>query len=130
MNEMLEFHGSTLAAVSWADGVAVVLLRSVRAYRSEGRAAVDAGEVWLREVMFTMTNASVSAQGRLPVGVRDGSVCIGTTQHHDVIPEEGVYAGDIHLELVLDGTDYLKVTGDQMLVTLTGEPTFLEKFEP
>lgn len=130
MNEMLELHDSEIVAFSWADGVAIILLRPVHVHRSEGSPGVDAGTVWLQEAMFTVTNASVSAQGRLPAKVQDGTLRVGTEVRRNIIPSAGVFVGDIELELALKGADRLKVKCDQLMITLTGQAEQLEEFQP
>jgi len=128
MNQVIELHDSSIVAVSWADGVAIVMLCPVFVHRSEGRPGVQPGTVCQRTAMFTITNATVSAKGRLPAAVRAASLRIGTIDYLDVLPEEGMYADDIKLALDLSETEHLIVTGDQLLVNLTGEPSHLENF--
>lgn len=130
MNEMIELHDSELVAISWADGVAIILLRPVHLHRSEGRPGIDAGTVWLQEAMFTVTDATISAHGKLPATVRDGSLRIGTEVRENLIPAAGVFIANIELKLVLDGSDHFTVKCEQLMVTLTGEAAQLEKFEP
>lgn len=130
MNEMIELHDSQLVAFSWADGVAIILLRPVHVHRSEGRPGVDAGTVWLQEAMFTVTNAAVSALGKLPARVLDGSMRVGIEMRKNLIPSAGVFVADIELKLSLQGADHLTVRCDQLMVTLTGQAEFAENFEP
>ena len=130
MNEMIELHDSKLVAVSWADGVVVVMLSPACVHRSEGRPGVDAGTVWRQSAMFTMTDAVVSAHGVLPVTVRGGSLQIGTEEHQNIIPAAGVFSASVKLKLDLNDRDHLMVTAGQLLITLTGEAEYLEKFEP
>jgi hypothetical protein len=130
MNEMIDLRDSKVLALSWADGAAIILFRPVHVHRSEGRPGVDAGTVWLQEVMLTVTDALISAHGKLPAIVNDGSLSIGAEVHKNLIPAAGVFAGEITLELTLNGTEHLKLKCDQLMITLTGEAEYLEKFEP
>src|ERR1039458_6000080 len=99
MNEMIELHDSEVLAFSGADGAAIILLRPAYLHRLEWRPGLDAGTVWMQEVMLTVTNALVSAQGKLPAALKDGSLRIGTEVHQNLIPAAGVFAADIMLEL-------------------------------
>lgn len=131
MNEMIELHDSGLFALSWADGVAIILLRPVYVHRSEGRPGIDAGTVWLQEAMFTVTNVTISAQGALPSTIETGSLTVGAEVRENAIPAAGVLVGKIKLDLrLMNGTDYFTVDCDQLMITLTGEAKFLENFDP
>ena len=128
MNEMIDLRDSKLVAVSWADGVAVVMLGPAFIHRSEGRPGVDAGTVWRQSAMFTLTNALVSAHALLPESVRSGSLRIGAELRENIIPAAGVFSAAVELRLDLNDKDHLNVTGDQIMITLTGEPELVENF--
>ncbi len=130
MNEMIELHDSALFAISWADGVAIILLRPVHVHRSEGRPGIDAGTVWLQEAMFTVTNVTINAHGSLPATIMGGSLAVGAEVRENLIPAAGVLVGKIKLELKLDNARYFTVDCEQLMITLTGEAKFLENFEP
>ncbi|HWB58384.1 MAG TPA: hypothetical protein VG733_02790 [Chthoniobacteraceae bacterium] len=130
MNEMIELHDSKLVAVSWADGVAVVMLSPAIVHRSEGRPGVDAGTVWWQAAMFTFRTPLISAHGELPVPVRSGSLHIGDEEHNNMIPATGVFTAAIKLNLDLTDRDHLIVTADQLLISLTGDAHQEGKFEP
>ncbi len=130
LNSGIELHDSHLAAISFADGVAVVSLSPVYVHRSVGRPGVDSGSGWLQSATLTLGNASlVSRPVLLPATISEGSLRIGSEAHANLIPAAGIFTGAIELSLVLSHGGPVTIHGQRICIQLHGEPSFVENFD-
>ena len=132
MNQAIEPHDSTLAALS-AEGEAVVLsLQLAYLHRSVGLPGSDAGTGWLQPATLTVEAATLPAPlPELPVDISDARFYLGPEREpFYLLPAPSSFAGPVELALELASGEIITVVGDGLIVALQGEATYVEAFAP
>ncbi len=126
-NRAMEFHDSTLDRVE-RDGADLALhFSAAYIHESEGEAGVDAGSGWVQELRLHIVEASFSGQiFNLPCKLWGGSICVGRKQFDNAVPIPLDYRGGV--EVTLEETSQLTITGTGLRVELCGEPKYVEEF--
>jgi len=130
VNERIELHDSTLASVSFSDGLAVVLLAPAYIHRSHGLPGSDAGSGWLQSATLTFAGASpVSSPAGLPVWISDGFLRIDDALHDNLIPTHGSFEGAVEFSIVLTTAEVLTIRGRRISIQLLGDSSYLEEYK-
>ena len=129
MNEAIELHDSTLAALRCDRDEVAVLLDPAYVHRSEGRPAVDTGTGWLQPFELRIGEADVFwPPASLPRRIAAGTLELGGERFGDVVPLPIAYAGPVLLTLLTDAGEQLVVAGRGLSCTPLGEARYLDEF--
>lgn len=123
----MEFHDSTFNGVE-RDGANLVLRFSAAyIHKSEGEPGVDAGSGWVQKLRLHISDASQTGEiVHFPCNLWDGSVRLDDKRLENVIPIPLDYRGRV--EIRLEETTALTITGTSLRVELCGEPKFVDEF--
>ena len=126
-NRAMEIHDSTFDGVE-PDGTNLVLhFSSAYIHESEGKPGVDAGSGWVQQLRLHISQASQSGQILdLPCNLWDGSIRLGGEELENTVPIPLDYRGRV--EVTLEQTSKLTITGTGLRVELCGEPKYVEEF--
>lgn len=128
MNEAIELHDSTLAAVR-RDGAAIsVLLEPAYVHRSEARPAFGAGSGWLQPSELRFAEATV--EGEPPHSacwISDGSLDLDGERFENLVPTPLEHSGRVVLTLLTDVGERVVIAGRGLLIVPLGEARYLEE---
>jgi hypothetical protein len=126
-NRAMEFHDSTFDGIEREGANLSLRFSAAYIHESEGEPGVDAGSGWIQELRFIISDASqIGEIVDLPCDLSNGSVCLDDRRLENVIPIPLDYRGRV--ELRLNQTNGLTITGTSLRVELRGEPKYLEEF--
>jgi hypothetical protein len=126
----IEWHDSELVALTDQHAALILDLRAV-VHRSHGEPGTDAGTVWLQPAAVVLSNGRRDGpRFVLPCDINVGRVETDCYDYGGMIPCPFSSNGRSLLELTLSSGEWLRVEADQLTVTVTGEPEFLEDFVP
>ena len=131
MNEVVELHDSTLAAVRRVGAGVTVLLSPAYLHRSEGVLWEDFTSGWLQTVCLAFAEGAVDLSANPPCRIADGCLCVGDARHDNILPLRGSFEAACELRLELAGdVAPIVVRGSSLVITPLGEPTYVEKVHP
>lgn len=127
----IEWMGSELVALAHESGALVLDLRAV-VHRSHGAPGVDPGTVCRQPAAVVLANGRWDGSRlALPCEIDYGWVETDCHDYDDMIPcPFSSNDGWCLVVLALSPDERLYLEGDQLTVTFTGDPEFLEDFMP
>ncbi len=126
----IEWQGSGITAISHLPNALVIDLRAV-VHRSHGQPGTDLGTVGVQPAAVILDGGQWPGRlPALPVTINDGSVW--SSQDYDrTIRCPFKSNGEAVLNLYMaSGEELLQLEADQLTITFTGDPEFLEDFVP
>jgi hypothetical protein len=128
----IAWHDSDLIAITRMPTALVIDLRAI-VHRSHGSPGTDPGTVWLQPAAMILSDAQPMEDSPDPPGP-------DTIAYGEIATTEGTYEsmircpftsnGEACLELTLASGESLRFDADQLTITFTGEPEFLDDFVP
>jgi hypothetical protein len=128
----IEWHDSDLIAITHMPTSLVIDLRAI-VHRSHGSPDTDPGTVWLQPVAIILSNARSTGDIPDPPGpgtIADGEIATTQDTYESMIRCPFASNGEACLDLTLASGESLRFDADQLTITFTGEPEFLEDFVP
>jgi hypothetical protein len=130
-NRAVEIHDSTLDAISFRDGTAVLSFSCVYIHESIGVPGVNAGSGWVQEVRLRISEAAVTRSlSEFPAELVDGLIKLGDSILRNEIPIPLKHKGTFELRLESSNGEVLLITGRSADLELIGEPKYVEEFRP
>ena len=128
--EVLEFHDTHLASITFEGRDAVLLLRPGYIHRSEGRPGVDEGSGWLQDLDLIILDATCSGVPDdtffEPADIADGTLAIDQVIWENLLPLPFSRCGTSTFTAILATGRRLDIRGSGARVVPRSEPTFLE----
>jgi hypothetical protein len=126
----IEWHDSDLIAITDQPPTLILDLRAI-VHRSHGDPGTEAGSVWVQSAAVVLTNGRQNGPTpALPRTIADGQVWTDDNDYENVIHCPFTSNGPASLDLALSSGESLRIDADQLTITFTGEPEFLEDFVP
>jgi hypothetical protein len=126
-NRAMEFHDSRFDGVEKEGTNLALRFSAAYIHESEGEPGVDAGSGWVQELRLVISDALQTGEiVDVPCDLCDGSVWLDDQRLENVIPIPLDYRGCV--ELRLEQTNVLTITGKSLRVELCGEPKYVEEF--
>ncbi len=123
----MEFHDSTFDGVERDGNNLALRFSAAYIHQSEGKPGVDAGSGWVQELRFHVSDASQTGViVDLPCDLWGGSVSLDDKRLENVIPLPLDYRGRV--EIRLEQTTGLTITGTGLRVEVCGKPKYVEEF--
>jgi hypothetical protein len=125
----IEWHDSAITAITSLPEALVIDLRAI-VHRSHGEPGIDHGSVWVQPAAVILANGQQTGfTPLLPETIDDGQVW-STNDYDHMIRCPFLSNGQASLDLTLSSGDLLQFEADQLTLTFTGDPEFLEAFVP
>jgi hypothetical protein len=125
----IEWHDSTISAITCLPDALVIDLRAI-VHRSHGEPGTDPGSVWVQAAAVILAHGQQTGSTPfLPDTIHDGQVW-STYDYDHLIRCPFLSNGQASLDLILSSGDLLQFDADQLSITFTGDPKFLEAFVP
>ena len=121
-----EMHDSTLAATSW-EGADLVLSLTAYLHVSDGDPGRAAGTGWTQQAELRLGAATLVAVPTEPLWISDGQIRVRDHTFDNLLPLPFVHEGPV--EIRFQGPEgVFHATGTGVVITLLGEPAFVEDF--
>lgn len=128
-NSAIELHDSVLAYVNQGGGRIEIGLGPAYIHKSVGVPGIDAGTGWVQNATIVLNGASVEGQiPDIPCDLSDGTLVIGEATSRNELPVPLDQRGQIALTLEPMRGGRLVFRGEQIAITLLGEPKYVEPF--
>jgi hypothetical protein len=125
-NAGIELHDSDVESIT-AEALGIVFRLNAYVHRTDGVPGSDPGTGWMQCALVRIRNAElIGATPKLPCTLSDGSVTIGNTVYHNIIPSTLSSASTSAIDLVFTSGERLQVRGEDLSVSLFGEPSFVD----
>jgi hypothetical protein len=126
----IEWHDTDLIAITRMPTSLVIDLRAI-VHRSHGSPGTDPGTVWLQPAAVILSNAqSMGDTSASPGTIAYGEIATTQDTYESMIRCPFTSNGEACLDLMLLSGDWLRFDADQLTITFTGEPEFLDDFVP
>jgi hypothetical protein len=130
-NRSIEIHDSTLDAISFRAGEAVLHFPAVYIHESAGTPGVDAGSGWVQEALLRMSDAALKRSfSKFPADLLDGHIILGESVLQNAIPIPLNHKGIVELRLESWNDEVVLITAGSAELELVGEPKYVEEFRP
>ncbi len=126
----VEFHDSTVFGIAEVGTQIIVFLRAYL-HQSEGRPAWDAGSGSVQAAVMTFSEATIEGElPEFPSDIWKGDMEIKGETLSNILPVPFHETGDIVLKMrfVFDTPAEIVIIGKQALLTLIGDPVYVEEF--
>lgn len=128
LNRMIELHDSEVVSIAEVGSQLVILLRAY-VHQSAGRPGRDAGTGWVQAAALTLAHGEVEGDWpELPADIFNGDLLIDGRLLENEIPIPFEHLGQIVLRVELAPACSLAVRGSGAVLTLLGEPVYVEEF--
>jgi len=125
----IEWHDSEITAISRLPNALVLDIRAV-VHRSQGNPGTDPGTVWVQPAAVILDNCRLTGPPpALPGNIAAGQVW-SDYDYNSMIRCPFTSNAEASLDLTLSSGERLWLDADQLTITFTGEPEFLEDFVP
>ena len=117
-----------LSEISCEGSTVVLTFAPAYIHRSAGCPGIDAGAGWTQTTTFAFADASVVSPVPLPCDINGGWLRIGSQRYDNLVPADGVFEVSCELWLDLAASGPFSVHGTRLIVTLQGQPRYVEEF--
>lgn len=129
MNRVIELHDSCVAGITTSGGSIVVRFRPAYVHRSQDRAGLGPGSVWLQDLDLVFSEAeSESTFSEIPQDLYDGSLSVDDEVFENAIPFSLDLRGAVRFSAVGDQGEQLVIRGTQATAVPVGQACYLEQF--
>jgi hypothetical protein len=126
----IEWYDSDILAIIDQPPTLILDLRAI-AHRSHGEPGTDAGSVWVQSAAVILDNGRWDGpRPAPPCTIAHGQIEIDHHEYENRIRCPFSSNGRGILDLTLASGESFSIESDQLTVTFTGEPEFLEDFVP
>jgi hypothetical protein len=132
-NRCIEIHDSVLNRIAISGDFSELHFSSVYIHESDGRPGVDEGVGWFQEAVLRIFGARTpDSLPEFPIDLTGGQTVLGELVSENEIPLPLNHRGKFELRLIPQWhpDEILSFTGCGADLTLTGEPSRIEKFLP
>jgi hypothetical protein len=131
VTEALEFHDSSLGALSVSGGDAILELEQAYVHRWERDGDHWLGKGWIKPVRIRITGASPGTIApAVPVEISEGTLTVFGAAHANLVPLPYQAKGDTRLRLLLGNSESLEIQGTGVTIDVVGRGQPVEDLPP
>lgn len=131
VTEALEFHDSSLSALSASGGDAILQMEQAYVHRWEREGGRWSGKGWIKPVCIRVIAASPgSGVPALPAEISEGTLTVAGAVHSNLVPLPYQADGETRLHLLLVDSQSLEIQGTGVIIDVIGRGQPVEDLPP